>query len=152
MGVSVNTVVQDINVQWNSEESEYYTLIPIDNQTLKVAINVYDWTDTTIYGNIYIQLYTKRKHKQRDMDNCTMTGLNPLKTVAFGMKAFKKVEDAFLREYNEDYRVIISCNWTNNHRRDAYYAFLSKRGYHYGNLAGKKEIVRIWKKGEYNKV
>lgn len=109
----------ELKVQWNSSEYEYYVVVPIDNQKLKVAISFYDYSDTTMYGNIYVQLYTKRKHRQRDMDNCIMTGLNPIKTVYYGIKAFKLLEDAALRGYNEDYIVNLSCSWTNSTRRDA---------------------------------
>lgn len=140
---------EELKVQWNSSEYEYYVIIPIDNQKLKVAINFYDYSDTTMYGNIYVQLYTKRKHRQRDMDNCIMTGLNPIKTVYYGIKAFKLLEDAALRGYNEDYIVNLSCGWTNSTRRDAYYSFLSKRGYRFENLFGEKVLMRVWKKGEY---
>lgn len=145
----MNIAGQDIEIKFDHKESEYYMLVPIDNQTLKIAINMFDWNNTTVYGNIYVSLYTKRKHQQRNMDNCIMTGLNPIKTVIYGIKAFKEVEDAFLQGYNDRFRVIISCNWTTNSRRDAYYAFLSKRGYRYGNLFGSKVIMKIWEKGEY---
>lgn len=78
-----------------------------------------------------------------------MTGLNPIKTVILGMKAFKEVENAFLKGYNDRFKVIISCNWTSSSRRDAYYAFLSKRGYRYDKLFGEKVIMKVWKKNEY---
>lgn len=145
----MSIVEHNIKVHWDDKEGEYYTLVPIDKQTLKIAINVYEWTDTTIYGNIYISLYTKRKHKQHNEDNAIMTGLNPLKTVILGIRAFEKVEDALLQGYNDRFKVIISCSWVSKNRRDAYYAFLSKRGYRYDKLFNEKVIMKVWKKGEY---
>lgn len=149
MEESVNIVAQDIHVEWDNEESEYYTLIPIDNQTLRMGINVFEWSNTTIHGNIYISLYNKRKHRQHNEDNIIMTGRNPIKSVILGMRAFKELEKAFLEGYNEDYKVVISCNWIDNRRRDAYYTFLSKHGYRYGQLFGGKVIMKTWQKGEY---
>ena len=142
---------EELEVQWDYDEYEYYVIVPIGKQKLKVAINFYHHTDTTIYGNIYIQLYTKRKHKQYEMDNCIMTGLNPIQTVSYGIRAFKLLENAALRGYNDDYNVILSCGWTNNTRRDAYYSFLSKRGYRFDNLFNEKVIMKVWEKGEYLK-
>lgn len=140
---------EELEVQWSSKEYEYYIIVPIGKQKLKVAINFYHHTDTTIYGNIYIQLYTKRKHKRYEMDNCIMTGLNPLQTVSYGIRAFKLLEDAALRGYNDNYNVILSCGWTNNTRRDVYHSFLSKRGYRFDNLFSEKVIMKVWSKGEY---
>ena len=48
---------EELKVQWNSNEYEYYVIVPIDNQKLKVAISFYDYSDTTMYGNIYVQLF-----------------------------------------------------------------------------------------------
>lgn len=140
---------EELKVQWDYDEYEYYVIVPIGKQKLKMAINFFDRSDTTIYGNIYIQLYTKRKHRQYEMDNCIMTGLNPLQTVSYGIRAFKLLENAALRGYNENYIVNLSCCWTNNTRRDAYHSFLSKRGYRFENLFGKKVLMKVWKKGEY---
>lgn len=140
---------EELEVQWDYDEYEYYVIVPIGKQKLKVAINFYHRSDTTMYGNIYIQLYTKRKHRRYEMDNCIMTGLNPIQTVSYGIRAFKLLEDAALRGYNDNYNVILSCGWTSNTRRDAYYSFLSKRGYRFDNLFGEKVIMKVWEKGEY---
>ena len=140
---------KEINVEWDWDNYEYYVLIPIENQTLRMGIQLDECTDTTIYGNIYISLYNKRKHSLHNEDNVIMTGLNPFKTIYYGIKAFKLLEDTILQEYNDSFKVIIYCSWIDNRRRDAYYKFLSKRGYRYNRLFGNKVIMKTWKKGEY---
>lgn len=140
---------KEINVEWNWDNDECYVLIPIENQTLRMGIQLDEYTDTTIYGNIYISLYNKRKHSARNEDNVIMTGLNPFKTIYYGMKAFKFLEEAVLQGYNDRFKVIIYCSWVDNRRRDAYYKFLSKRGYRYDKLFGYKVIMKVWEKGTY---
>lgn len=140
---------KEINVEWDLDNDECYVLIPIENQTLRMGIQLDEYTDTTIYGNIYISLYNKRKHSAHNEDNIIMTGLNPFKTIYYGIKAFKLLEDAALQGYNDRFKVVIYCSWVDNRRRDAYYKFLSKRGYRYDRLFGNKVIMKTWKKGEY---
>lgn len=145
----MNTVIQDIDVHWDYELDELYTLIPIENQTLRLGIQLMEETYETVYGNIYVSVYNKRKHRDYNEDNILWTGRNPIQTVFYGMRAFKELEKAALEKWNKTYKVILFCDWLDRRRRDVYYKFLSRRGYRYDRLGGKKVIMKVWKKDEY---
>ena len=53
--------MNNIEIYWNEEEFEYYTDIKIDNQILHMAFEEYDSNLDTVYFNIYMTLYSKRK-------------------------------------------------------------------------------------------
>lgn len=141
--------METFEVKWNRQDDEYYVNIPIDNQTLYMAFQLNDWSYDTVYINVGLSVFNKRKHKDYNEDHILMTGLNPLATAILARKAFKMLEKETLFWYNKYNRVIIYCTWVDNVRRDIYYKVLSKMGYHYGTLNGKKVILRSWKKGEW---
>ena len=136
-------------VKWNGYDDEYYVNIPIDNQTLYMAFQLNDWSYDTVYINVCLSVFNKRKHKDYNEDHILMTGLNPLATVILARKAFKMLEKETLDWFNRDRRVIIYCTWLDNVRRDIYYKVLSKMGYRFGTLNGQKVIMKVWKKGEW---
>lgn len=132
--------------QYDENEECYYVEIPINNQTLYMAFQIYYETWDTLYFNIYLNLYNKRTRMDYNLEHKIMTGLNPLATIHYGIKAFDTLEKHVLSHY-QGYNVHISCVWEDNRRRDAYWAFLSKRGYRYGkDVYGNKVIYRKYKK------
>lgn len=139
-----------MEAKWNHEKNEYYINTPIENQTLHMAFEMDDWTMDTVWFNVYMTLYNKRKQIDENENKVKITGNNPMQTVAAAIKAFKILERATLFGFNDRYNVVIHCHWLDNRRRDAYYRFLSKRGYQYGKDAndGSKWIFKKWKKCE----
>lgn len=104
----------------------------INNQTFIMGLEPTDWNDKTIYLNLYITLYNKRKDIDKNENLIKTTGLNPAKTISTAIKAFKILEEECLNYYNEEYNVIIYCTWLDKRRRDIYYRYLSRFGYKYG--------------------
>lgn len=143
--------METFEVKWNHQDDEYYVNIPIDKQTLYMGFQMNYWTDDTIYFNIVLAVYNKRKHKDYNENHILMTGQNPLATALLARKAFKALEQKTLEQYNDRYRVIIYCSWIDNVRRDIYYRVLSKMGYSYGRLWNQKVIMKSWKKDDYEK-
>ena len=141
--------METFEIKWNGYDDEYYVNIPIDNQTLYMAFQLNDWSYDTIYINVCLSVFNKRKHKDYNEDHILITGLNPLATAILARRAFKMLEKETLDWFNRDRRVIIYCTWLDNVRRDIYYKVLSKMGYRFGTLNGQKVIMKVWKKGEW---
>lgn len=86
-----------------------YIDTPIGNQTLHMEFGVSDWTMDTIWFNVYMTLYNKKKQIKSNENHVKMTGANPMETVAAALKAFKELEVVGV----QNMRVIIQRNgWT----------------------------------------
>ena len=134
-------------VNYDKENDWYIFKEKIDNQTFFMEFQVYDETEDTSYINICMGVFNKRKHAERNENEVRITGQNPIKTVMTAIRAFNELEKvAIERELWTHDRVHVSCWWVDNRRRDAYYKFLSKRGYQFGNFEGKKVIFRVYEK------
>lgn len=137
-------------VQYDKDNDEYFIKERIDNQTMKMVFQKNDWNEDTIYFNIYLTLYNKRNQVEGNETEVKMTGSNPLKSFFVARKAFRRLVNKVLDEYNWKYDLIIYCTWLDNRRRDAYWKFLSTQGYRYGRIDGEKCIFKRYKKGEYD--
>lgn len=136
-----------MTIHYDRYENEFFIKEPIDNQTMRMAFSMTDWTDDTIHFNVYLTLYNKRKQIASNEAEAKSTGANPLKTFFVARKAFNSLVDEVLKCYSYRYDVIISCTWLDNRRRDAYYKYLSTQGYQYGRIDGEKCIFKRYKKG-----
>ena len=134
-------------VQYNSENDEYFIKERIGNQTVKLAFQMHDWNQDTIFFNVYLTLYNKRNQIISNEAEIKITGENPLQTFFVVRKAFKYLVWKVLDEYSWKYDLIIYCTWLDNRRRDAYYKYLSTIGYRYGRIDGEKCIFKRYKKG-----
>lgn len=141
--------MERFEIKRNYQNDEYYVNIRIGNQTLYMAFQMVDWSYDTIYFNVVLGVYNKRKHKDYNEDHILMTGQNPLATVLLARSAFKALEREVLEQYNDRYKIVIYCSWVNNVRRDVYYRVLSKMGYSYGKLWNQKVIMKSWEKSDY---
>ena len=140
-----------MEVQWSGERNETYIKEKIDNQTFYMSFQEERLSIDTIFINVYMTLYNKRIHTDRNENLILTTGNNPIKTVLLARKAFNLLEEDALATYSND-NIIIACTWLDGRRRDAYYKFLSKKGYFYSKLPGNNQkcIMKKFKKGEYN--
>ena len=136
-----------MTVLYNEENNEFFIKERINNQTVKLAFQMNDWNEDTIFFNVYLTLYNKRSQISRNEAEVKMTGENPLQTFFMVRKAFKYLVWKVLDEYNWKYDLIIYCTWLDNRRRDAYYKYLSTKGYRYGRIDGEKCIFKRYKKG-----
>ena len=133
--------------QYNSENDEYFIKERIGNQTVKLVFQMHDWNQDTIFFNVYLTLYNKRNQIISNEAEVKITGENPLQTFFIVRKAFKYLVWKVLDEYSRKYDLIIYCTWLDNRRRDAYYKYLSTKGYRYGRIDGEKCIFKRYKKG-----
>ena len=114
-----------------------------NGQTFYMAFEDLEETEDTIYWNICLSVYSKRKHIEINENEVRITGKNPMESVVMALKAFKILEETILKRY-PFHTNIIYCTWVDNRRRNAYYKFLSKKGYEYGRLEGKKVIMKVF--------
>lgn len=132
-------------VTYDKKLEQYKIKIPIDNQTLemgaqKIEIKDNPWEITyqfnnTIYFNIYLIIYNKRKHFNDLMDLKKITGKDPIRSVLVARECFKALEENILEDQKINKKDVVICvYWEDNRRRDAYYKVLSKWGYEYGRL------------------
>ena len=127
---------------------EYYIEERIDNQSLLMAfqeVNDGD-VDDTIYFNVYLVISSKRKHRIQNESNKIITGKNPIQDVIIARKGFDAIESDILKDWSKKKDIVIYCHWIDNRRRDAYYKILSKKGYTYQNINGKKVIAKRFKR------
>lgn len=134
-------VVNDIrNGKWYVKEKLS------NGQTLLLEFYLYDQTDTNHKWTVVLSVYSKRKHCDSNLDNVVMTGTNPWESVTKAMEAFNLLEKEVVNFYNNTDNIIF-CDWSDNKRRDAYYKFLHKKGYEYGNIDSCKCLMKVFKKG-----
>lgn len=129
-------------------EGDYHIVTRIGNQTLDMSFVMYDWTFDSVYFNVVLEVYNKRKAKNDNMNSCKLTGQNPLATALIARKAFKQLEQYVLAEYNTDYNVAVHVCWTNSLRRDVYQKVLTSYGYTFGFFRGQRILQKVWKKGD----
>lgn len=134
------------------EEYEFIGEEKIDNQTLRLGIyqDFFNERTNTLYFNIWIALYNKRKHTSRNEDEKRITGKNPMATFFAARKIFDELEKMCLADYLPDYNVVLYCTWLDHRRRDAYYKVLSKKGYQYGTVGRSKAILKRFERGDFN--
>lgn len=113
-----------------------------DNQTLRLGFELTDESYDTNKWNIYVGVYSKRKHADLNEDNKRITGKNPINTIRGGLQALNEIETYILRDYPYQ-KNIFYCTWTDNKRRNAYAFLLKKRGYSFGQLYGIKVLMKI---------
>ena len=72
-----------------------------------------------------------------------------MRTISTAMKAFNMLETDAIQHHCGTENIVIYCTWLDNRRRDAYYHFLSRKGYKYGFTPDehKKCIMKKYKKG-----
>lgn len=127
----------------NDEYTTYLAYISVgDNQTLQLGFELTDESYDTNKWNIYVYVYSKRKHINRNENNKYVTGKNPINTIRGGLQALSKIETCILRDYPLK-KNIFYCTWTDNKRRNAYTFLLKKRGYSFGRLYGIKVLMKI---------
>lgn len=112
-----------------------------------MVFQMYDWTEDTVYFNVYLTLYNKRNQIEANETLIKSTGTNPLTSFFVARKAFKLLLYKVLDEYSYKYDIIVFCTWLDNRRRDAYYKYLSTKGYKYGRIDREKCIFKRYKKG-----
>lgn len=123
---------------------DYFIKEKIDGQTYLMIFSNWDGTDKTEYFNISLQVISKRKHANAEMDNVVTTGKNPYTTINFAIKAFKILEEHVLKKYPSK-KIIIHCQWTDNRRRNIYEHFLTKKGYQFGYVDNKRCLMKVRK-------
>lgn len=130
-----------MQVQYNRQNDSFFVKEKIGKQTFLMEFDLWDYTCDMDYYNIAVSLYTKRKHINYNEDCCLSTGLNPMKTIEVGIKAFELLEE---RIQQRGTKTMVFCIWTDVKRKKAYYRFLSKRGYKYGRLDNFECIYKIY--------
>lgn len=116
-----------------------------NGQTMLMDFYNYRTEKGNRYWNVSASIYTKRKNIEKDEELKHITGNSPFESAIVGMKAFKMLEQAIVNDYNH-WNNIIEVHGTNKKRTEAYYAFLSKRGYKYKTIYGKQFIVKTFLK------
>ena len=101
------------------------------------------YSDNTLIWNCAILVYNKNRYEEETIkyffeEPTTITGTSPIRNAITGMRMFKSSVEK-LRTLYPAKKNIITCGWADEHRHKAYYSFLSKLGYHYGECDG--EIV-----------
>ena len=139
-----------MKVVWDKEKREYYIIEKIGNQTIRMGLSQdYDFDCLkTLNFNIYLNLYSKRKHAVQNEADKKLTGKNSIATFIVARRMLDKLEEECVRSFGAEFDVIIYCTWIDNRRRDAYWKVLSKKGYQWGNIYGWKCIMKKFKKGE----
>ena len=143
-----------MSVYYRRDTDTYYTQRKVDNQTIELGINYLSETnDNKSYWNIYITIFNKRKDMYSNMDKKIITSKNPFHTALVARDMFYEVEAYVIEQelmFGKYDTISILCTWVDNRRRDAYYAVLSKMGYHWDNYYGEKCIMKTYTKNDIN--
>lgn len=102
----------------------------------------------TIHWNVFLELYSKRKHADHNIEAKLLTGKSPLESFAVARRMFLLLQEYIVNGTDPDCDKIIFCQWVDNRRREAYFQVLRRYGYEYGTLFGEKVIFRRFGKDE----
>lgn len=129
----------------NQRERDYRVREKLSTgQTLELMFKCLEEHKGTLYYNISLSVYSKRKHADKNEDEKKITGKNPLETALVGRRAFREVEEYIISEcMAKGFNVVFEVFWTDSRRRDAYYRVLSKYGYHYGMRGNVKCLEKV---------
>lgn len=134
-----------MEIKYDYKNRTYYIKEKIQNQTMIMEFEECDRTADTIYYNVVLGIYNKRKDKRNNENNAVITGQYPFETVAKAIKAFNLLEQEVVEQGNfYNRKIMIMISWVDNRRRDTYYKYLSKRGYKYEIVDGQKFICKIY--------
>ena len=130
-----------MEVLYDKQDDRYYIQEQVNGQTFMMEMAMIDWNDDTVYFNVYLHLYSKRKHMVVEESEARTTGKQSfMKTWILAKEAFLLLEKEVLRDYSH-YNVVIYVAWSDNRRRDIYYHYLSKIGYQYGRDTDNKKCI-----------
>lgn len=140
-------LADDMFVEFDSHLS-YRVKSKVDNQMFELTFDNLSYMsyDKRENYNIVLVVYNKRKDSMRNLVNTDLTGRNPLVMVIKIRKAFELIEQELLEDcktFNRE--CLVTCYWTDNHRRNAYMKFLQPKGYKIGKIDGKKCLYKIYK-------
>ena len=135
-------------INWNENNWEYEATERIGRQTVKLYLQLQDCEpeDDTLYFNVYLTLYSKRKHICNNEDAEKITGKDALKTFVVVRRMFNDIVYQCLEDFLFSYNIVIYCHWLDNRRRDAYYKFLKTLDFKYGTVENTKVILRRWER------
>lgn len=139
--------IENEHLKWiNFTNFTYQT--QINNQTFEMSMRCCKRTSDSMYYDVSLEVYNKRKQRATNEDKKLITGLNPHATITEARKAFHLLENNVLDVYNKHYNIIILVGWTDNKRRDIYHRYLSRYGYSYNTFFGSKVLMKKYEKGE----
>lgn len=118
-----------------------------NGQTIFMSFERTDSSMDTDYYNVALCVVSKRKQIDSAFDSAAMTGRNPLQTIALAREMFAALEEWVTELYSQSCHVVVYCTWLDRRRREVYHRFLSRRGYRYGMLFGRKVIYKRFAKG-----
>lgn len=130
-------------VEHDIRNNIYFVKEKIHEQTMVLKFEEFDRNLNTIYYNVYLSVYTKRKNTDYNENNCLVTGKYPFETVSKVIRAFNEIEKEII-ESKSDFKKYIYVGYVDNKRRNAYFRYLSKKGYQYGFYDNKKCIYKIY--------
>ena len=129
------------NIRWDANELAYIGRTKVKNQTIEISLEEIDTNDDTVWFNIVLTVYNKRKDYYKLHEHKMISGKYPFETIIAGLKLFDELEKRCLDDFDH-LNVIIYCSWLDNRRRDAYWSILKRRGYKWGNINKQKVIMK----------
>ena len=140
-----------MEVVWNYDDQEYTVKEKIGTQSIVMKAQLDDnyEEDDTLYFNIALAVYSKRKHMDRNEGNVLITGKNPLKTFVVARRMFEELQSTVLDDFLNQANIVIYAHWVDSRRRDTYYKALKRYGYDWGQVQKRKVILRRFDKGDY---
>ena len=139
-------------IYWDWDYREYKSVERIGRQTVELYLQCQndDPLDDTLYFNIYLTLYSKRKHVDNNEDAAKVTGKDAIKTFLVVRRMFRDIVNKCLAEFQENYNIVIYCWWLDARRRDAYYRYLKTLGFDWGFYDGHKVIMKKFQRSKLN--
>lgn len=127
---------------WNYGEYQSTDYIDTEvlpsGQTIKIEFQE-EWTNRYYLYNVYLVIMNKRKSEnQTQLKSMGKDGIKGLLWAKNKIQEFEK----FIKEKHGDNMSVIFCHWDDNRRRNAYHYGLSKIGYKYGFIGGKKVLLK----------
>ena len=134
-----------MDIRYNREERSYIATERIGSQTMKMEMMEWDYNEgsNTVYYNVSVCIYNKRKHYERNFNEARITGNNPIATIAVGLKMYKELEKTVCESAeNRNWNVVFLVRWEDNRRRNAYEKLLVRYGYKIDKYDNTKVLIK----------
>lgn len=134
-------IIFEREVYWTEEGKnvQYTAKKRFGRQTAYITFHE-DYSAKKVYWYVEFQVYTKRKHIEKNFERNTITGENGVQPLLFAKDSILAFYD-FLKKEFPDQENIIVVQWADNLRKKIYTHFLPRYGFQKDKFFGKEALL-----------
>lgn len=102
--------------------------------------------DPTLYVEVGLRSYTKRRQQDRPDFEFSVTGKDGLRPAIWATNLLLKFPEFVLRDWDfrDKDRVVYTVYWSESRRRSVYHKWLSRHGFYFDQVLGTKCLTKVF--------